>query len=290
MEITFKCKSCHTTYRVKPALAGRTAECAKCGHRCHIPYRSPVVKLGEEFVSDDDLGGSGEPDLGALQDAAVDSAASVAAAAGVASPASSSASRSGAPAVRTFDEYEHLRKPGKVKVERAPDEPFVPVPAVVTDVWLPIGLCLVFYGASAYLALSYVLGSHGVGAGVVISILTGLLFWAGLMPLTVRVVEGAAGAFDFKPSNALWLQVLGALSLPAYGTLFGMFANGANAAVAFGLVGLIFGALALSVMLQTSIAKAAQAAGLAAIAYAVSSAAIALIVWGLSVQLIPAGA
>src|SRR3954451_11364569 len=49
--ITFKCRSCHTKYSVKPTLAGRTAECTKCGQRMQVPYRSPVVKLNEEMIA-----------------------------------------------------------------------------------------------------------------------------------------------------------------------------------------------------------------------------------------------
>src|SRR4051812_2419274 len=49
--ITFKCRACHTQYSVKQTLAGRTAECTKCGQRMQVPYRSPVVKLNDEMIS-----------------------------------------------------------------------------------------------------------------------------------------------------------------------------------------------------------------------------------------------
>jgi hypothetical protein len=117
--------------------------------------------------------------------------------------------------------------------------------------------------------------------------ITALIFWAAIVPLTVRVVEGAADSFGFKPSNALFLQVAAALSLPVYGILFGLLKNGLHAAVAGGLITAIFAILALAVMFQTSVAKGFQTAVLAALGFSVSAIVTTLVVWVVSVNLIP---
>jgi predicted Zn finger-like uncharacterized protein len=279
MPITFRCKSCHTSYSVKDTLAGRMAECKHCGQRFQIPYRSPVVKLDDEMVQD-------EPQPGESAAARTHSPRKAPAGAAAMDGAGAGGEQ---PVMRSFAEYEPLRKPGKrkKKEEETPDETFAPLPAILTDVWLPIALCVIFYGASVYLVGGYVFRSYGVGAGLLMAGLTALIFWAAIVPLTVRVVEGAADSFGFKPSNALFLQVAAALSLPVYGILFGLLKNGFSAAVAGGLITAIFAVLALAVMFQTSIAKGMQTAVLAALGFCVSAVVTTLLVWLVSVNLIP---
>lgn len=266
MEITFQCKACHTTYSVGEALAGRVGECQKCGQRFTIPYKSPVIKLGAELIRE-------EPPA-------------VAAKAAAAAPPLRGVS---VPLVegRSFEEYEPLRKPKSKKKEAAPDRPFCPLPSIINDIWLPIGLCVVAYGASLFLAGHYIFNSYGVGAGLVIAAVTLLLFWAAVVPLTVKVVEAAADSFGVMPTNALRLQVIASFGLPVYGILFGMFARGTQGAVIAGAIGTLIAALALSVMLQTSAAKALQTALLGALAFACAAAAVSLVVWGVAIWLVP---
>jgi hypothetical protein len=271
--ITFKCRSCHTTYCVKPTLAGRTAECTKCGQRMQVPYRSPVVKLNDEMI---DEGAEEQPHRHAMKPvaavgAATDDDAPI--------PVSSG---------RTFDEYDHLRKPGKAKAPKDPDEPFVPLPDILNDIWIPLGIALVFYGLSAYLVFNYISNSYGPRSGWVIVAMSALGIYAGVLPLTVRVIEAGADSFDFKPTNALWLQVASAMSLPLFGILFGMLSAGSTAAaVAFGLIGACFALVALAIFFQTSPAKGFQTATMATMGFGVATTLTFLIVWGLSVWFIP---
>ncbi len=48
MAIDVECKGCNAKYRVKDELAGRTAECKHCGQKFRVPYRSAVVRLGDD--------------------------------------------------------------------------------------------------------------------------------------------------------------------------------------------------------------------------------------------------
>jgi hypothetical protein len=282
--ITFKCRACHTTYSVKPTLAGRTAECTKCGQRMQVPYRSPVVKLNEEMIS-------------AEEEAEQRAAAKQASAAGRSHAGSAARATAGdddadapAPQIvgRSFEEYEPLRKPGKTKPPKDPDQPFVPLPDILNDIWLPIAIAIVFYGLSAMLVVNYVSSSYGPGAGWVIVAMAALGIYAGVLPITVRVVEAGADSFDFKPTNALWLQVLAAMSMPLFGILFGMLSVDSTAsAVTFGIIGACVALVALAIFFQTTPAKGFQTATMATLGFGVATTLTFLIVWGLSVWFIP---
>ena len=285
MPITFQCKSCQTSYTVKDTLAGRTAECRHCGQRFQIPYRSPVVKLDDDMIEE-----GPPPSRASLTGTATRAGTRAGAAHGTARGGVFDEGEEGADGLRTdrsFAEYEPLRKPGKRKKEAAPDEPFVPLPSVLNDVWLPIAMCVIFYGASLYMVCGYVFRSYGVGAGLHIAGLTALLYWAAVLPLTVRLVEGAAASFGFTPSNALFLQTAAAMSLPVWGILLGMFKNGMSAAVTGGLITLVLAMAALAVMFQTSVGKAIQTAIMAALGFGVSAIVTVGFVWLVSVNLIP---
>ena len=48
MSIEVACKGCQARYKVKDELAGRMVECKHCGQKFRVPYRSAVVRLGED--------------------------------------------------------------------------------------------------------------------------------------------------------------------------------------------------------------------------------------------------
>jgi predicted Zn finger-like uncharacterized protein len=158
MPITFQCKACHTSYTVKDTLAGRTAECKHCGQRFQIPYRSPVVKL------DDDMIDEAPPPSRASLTGTATRAGTAHATTGLTEDGEDDGP-DGLKTDRSFAEYEPLRKPGKRKKEAAPDEPFVPLPSVLSDVWLPIAMCVIFYGASVYMVCGYVSAPTAWGRG-----------------------------------------------------------------------------------------------------------------------------
>jgi hypothetical protein len=283
--ITFKCRACHTTYSVKPTLAGRTAECTKCGQRMQVPYRSPVVKLNDEMIT-------AEEEAAQQGVAAKQASAAGRSHAGSAARVATTGNDGDAPEPqivgRSFEEYEPLRKPGKAKPAKDPDQPFVPLPDILNDIWLPIAIGIVFYGLSALLVFNYITNSYGFGAGWIIVAMAALGLYAGVLPITVRVIEAGADSFDFKPTNALWLQVASAMSMPLFGILFGMFNDmGTTGTVVFGLIGACAALAALAIFFQTTAAKGFQTATMATLGFGVATTLTFLIVWGLSVWFIP---
>lgn len=250
MDIVFSCRTCGAKYKVSETLAGRLAECKKCGQRMSVPYRSPVVKLDDDMMVEED--GGGIPEVS-----------------------------------RTFEEYEPLRKQTKNRGPKPVVTPFTPLPSLLTDLWIPLSVAVFGYGISAYLLLSYIFGSNGVAAGLILLSTVALLFWIGVVPMGKRMVEAASDSFGFEGSNFLLLQVVGVLALPVLGVTHGALAGGLSAAIAYGLVGCTFGIALMAVVLQTSAGNGFQTAVLSMLVSCISLGVVVLFVWGVGLFLIP---
>src|SRR2546423_5770837 len=180
MDIEVECRGCHARYRVKESLAGRMAECKRCGQKFRVPYRSPVIKLGEEEAIDDAAESDAEPSPQVQSETA-------------AQPKPDKATRSFAEygAVAAREEREAKLAKARARV----GEPLIALSPNLTELWLPLSLALLGYGISLYVAIRHLIATPGPGAGLIILAIVLLLFAAVVMPMMIRILEGASMTF-----------------------------------------------------------------------------------------------
>lgn len=232
--IEFKCRHCATKYSVKESLAGRRAECKTCGQRFTVPYTSPVVRLGEADLADS------RPEEVALQEDDKPFAVSAA-------------------------PVPQMSVPNKVAVK---SPPLLPLPAMVSELWLPLAIGVICFGWAAYASLDYVLRSPGRLGGLAVAVIAAASLLVIAVRLTVRTLEGAAHTFDIEFSNAIVLQTLASVSVPVLGGVLGVLNGGIAGAVVGLLLGLVICLPLMIVLLQMPALKGVQAAVLASIAFA----------------------
>ena len=206
MAIDVECRGCNAKYRVKDELAGRMAECKHCGQKFRVPYRSAVVRLGDE----DQLAPP----------------AAAPAAKPVALKKSSDSS-----ATRSFVEYgldpDDPTAPigGKPRKERRRVQQGL-LPDLVLDLWMPLGLMVVLYGITLFTAINHMLRSNGPLAGMILLGIVVAMFFALVIPMTMRMIEGASKTLDFEAPNAIWLHTASCIALPTMGMTVGFFKGG----------------------------------------------------------------
>ena len=129
MPIEVSCKGCNARYKVKEELAGRTVECKHCGQKFRVPYRSSVVRLGDE----DEM--AAPPETPAQRSSQSSRSSQVRAKAAPADPEG---------AQRSFVEYGlDPDDPSAPIMKRKKERPKVAeglLPELVADLWLPLGL------------------------------------------------------------------------------------------------------------------------------------------------------
>ena len=242
--IEFKCRHCSTKYSVRDSLAGRRAECKTCGQRFTVPYTSPVVRLGDADLAED------RPEALGIEGPSPD-------------PVPTALPRS------------PLRRPRRV-VERMP--PLVPLPPMVSDLWLPVAISVVCFGWAAYVAIDYVVQSPGRLGGLTLIAFAVASLLVIALRLTVRTLEGAAHTFDLEFSNAMVLQTIACVSVPVLGGVLGV----VNGGVAGTVLGVVIGTLLclpmMVVLLQMPALKGLQTSALALMAFVIGYVCSAVIV------------
>ncbi|HEX8324196.1 MAG TPA: hypothetical protein VF595_09810 [Tepidisphaeraceae bacterium] len=255
--IEFKCRHCLTKYAVKGSLAGRTAECKSCRRRFMVPYASPVVMLGDEHVADD-----------------VDQAIPIEEDIEVAAEPVMTPSAVPSRPLRSFPQY----GPSKKHVKAPFEEPLIPLPPIISQLWLPIGMIVVLLGAASYAVLDHVLQSDGRLGGLALIAVGVASLLTIAMRLTLRTLEGAAHTLDIHLSNAVFLQTVACVSLPTMSGVFGLIHGGvAGMALAAGLTSL-FCPLLMTMLFQLPAGKGLQSGVLASIAFVVGYACSGLLV------------
>jgi hypothetical protein len=260
MAIDVVCRGCNAKYRVKDELAGRTAECKHCGQKFRVPYRSAVVRLGD----DEELAPPDAPQP---------------------KPAEAKASRN-------FVEYgldpdDPTAPIGKPKKDRPRMQQGI-LPDLVADLWLPLGLMIVCYGITLYTLVNAILHSHGVVAGFILLAMAVAMFFALVIPMTMRMIEGASKTLDFEAPNAIWLHTASCIALPTMGATLGAVRGGSvTGAVAFGLIGFVVMIPLMALMFRIDILKGVQAAVLAAMFYLLSLATSGAVIAAVALWLMP---
>ena len=259
--IEFKCRHCFTKYSVRPALAGRTAECKACGRRFMVPYASAVVRLGEEDLTGDDEGV--EP--------------SVAEAAELTSPLEL------APETTATSEVDRLaayagQRPKKKRTEAASGPAMIPLPAAVAELWLPVGLLVTCLGLAAYVVLDCVLNSDGRLGGLVLIAFGIAALMVIAFRLTIRTLEGSAHTLDLTFSNAIALQTAACISVPVLGGVAGLIYGGVAGTAIGAVLGLLLCPVLMTMVFQLPAGKGMQSGVLASLAFAVGYACSAVLV------------
>src|SRR5207247_4113633 len=142
---------------------------------------------------------------------------------------------------RSFEEYGVIAAAPK-KVTHADDaeQPLIPLPPEISELWLPLVVALVCYGLSLYISIKHVLESPGLLAGMLILAFLLIVFVSAVIPFVIRTVEGASKTFDFTLPNSVWLQAFAACGPPVAGIVVGLFAGGVAGMFAGLGIGLTF--------------------------------------------------
>jgi len=277
MSIEVACKGCQARYKVKDELAGRMVECKHCGQKFRVPYRSAVVRLGE----DEEMTAPAETP--AQRSSQSSKSSQVRAKAAPADPEG---------AQRSFVEYGlDPDDPSAPIMKRKKERPKVAeglLPELVADLWLPLGLLVVTYGISLWVALMAMLRSNGPIAGCILLAIFLGMFFALVIPMTMRMIEGSSKTLDFEAPNAIWLQTAGLIGLPTMGMVVGGLGVGSiGAMIAFGIIGFVVMCPLMALMFRIDFLKGAQAAVLGALFYLMSLAVTGGVIAAVGLWLMP---
>src|SRR5439155_12316728 len=271
MHIEVQCKGCQARYRLKEELAGRMARCKHCGTQFRVPYRTRVVGLDEEDR---------------LAQEQTDAGATVAGPSPAAMPERAARAPREQKEQRTFEEYGLAAREDEEQTTR--DDAVKPIlPPIIADLWMPLGLVVVCYGISLYMALDRMIHSTGPLAGILLIGVMVVMYLALIIPMVMRTLEGASKTVEFELPNAVWLQTAAALGLPTLSGTIGFFAAGAGGAVAGVFLRLTLMMPAMLLMYGIEVMKAVHAAVLAALFYAMTLGGSVLVLVGIGLLVFP---
>jgi|GEM_PF-6157586 len=165
----------------------------------------------------------------------------------------------------------------------------IPLPELVSDVWLPLVLAVVGYSVAVYVLLPFALGGPSSKAGGFLFTVMALAYCIFVIPLVHKAFEAASRTLEFALPDAAWLQSTAICSLPLAGIALGLrlsqdHFSGAAAGLVAGVVLMIPAALAMH---QTTPAKSVQAVAIAAIGLAASIAISLGVAIGLAYLVLP---
>ena len=165
----------------------------------------------------------------------------------------------------------------------------IPLPELVSDVWLPLVLAVVGYSIAVYVLLPFALGGPSPKAGGFLFTVLAMAYCIIVIPLVHRAFEAASRTLELALPDAAWLQSTAICSLPLAAISIGLRLSqdqlsGAAVGLAAGVVLMIPAALAMH---QTTLARSVQAVAIAAIGLAASIAISLGVAIGLAYLVLP---
>ncbi|MDB5324825.1 MAG: hypothetical protein JWM57_394 [Phycisphaerales bacterium] len=264
--IEFKCRHCFTKYSVRPALAGRTAECKACGRRFMVPYASAIVRLGDEDLTVDDESAMNEVAVG-------DESVELTSPLELAPEAKASVSE-----LDRLAAFSGKRLSKKKRSDISSGPAMIPLPAAVAELWLPVGLLVTCLGLAAYVVLDCVLNSDGRLGGLALVAFGIAALMVIAFRLTIRTLEGSAHTLDLAFSNAIALQTAACISVPVLGGVVGLIYGGVAGTAIGAVLGLLLCPMLMTMVFQLPAGKGMQSGVLASLAFAVGYACSAVLV------------